>query len=58
MVQVKIESGRPRSGQSTQNIRRVNELQQEMELFLHDEMIEDFIEAELQGLKFDFTPIF
>ena len=38
-----------------------NELWQEMELFLQNEMVADFIGAllaELQGLKFDFTPVF
>ena len=38
-----------------------NELYQEMELFLQDKIVVDFIgalSAELQGLKFDFAPMF
>ena len=65
MVQVKIETEEEMDGQEVDDQHKIyveyNKLQQQMELFLQDEMVVDFIEAlsaELEGLKFDFTPMF
>ena len=62
MAQAKIETENDQEVDDQHKISvEYKKLQQEMELFLQDEMVPDFIgglSAELQGLKFDFTPMF